>query len=105
MDFLVSNYAFQESYHSTSYSLIISRLGDRLKEKCLPLMDTASQALIKSLKEDLKYQSEQHEKYRNHAWKLEREWPMVQDWDGYYLSDERLKELRIKKILPCERLK
>ena len=73
MDLLVSDYAFDDGYHSTTYGVLTSRLGDRLKAKCLPLMDKASQELIKNLQNDLKYQSEQHEKYRTQAWAFERE--------------------------------
>lgn len=105
MDFLVSNYAFDDAYHSTNYGTIISRLGDRLKAKCLPLMEQAAQELIKNLQADLRDASANYEKYRRHAWKLEREWPRIEFTDERSLTNEEIAALGLKRIPPHPVLK
>jgi hypothetical protein len=104
MDFMTSNTAFEDGYHSTTYGVVISRLGDRLKEKLLPLMDEASQHLIKNMRDDLKYTGKELEKLRSHLWRLEREWPKITDYYNDPIPQERLDELKIRKINPPPKL-
>lgn len=79
MDYLVDDYAFEDGYFSTTYGTTISRLGDRLKERCLPLMDKASQHLINNLKADYEYACKRSEELlrengdlKERVWRQER---------------------------------
>lgn len=100
MDLLVSNGAFEDYYHSTTYGPTLSRLADRLREKCIPLMDEAAQTLIKNLTGDLKDANENYQKYRDHAWLLEREWPVIV-YDPS--TGEAIPQIKIKKCPQMEK--